>query len=274
MPSPHADDLIASLRAAAVPGRAEGEKRYLKSERVHLGTSMPAIRQVAVAFRKAHPALSRAELLALCDDLWARGIHEGNALVVELLDLHQPLLAARDLAFLERLLREAHTWALSDGLSASVVGPLVERLPALQRTLDRWAKDPDFWIRRASLLGLLLALRAGRGDLALFGKRADPMLGETEFFVRKAIGWVLRDTSRRRPAEVAGWILPRAARASGLTVREATKHLPARDRAKILAAHQAGKAGRAETARAAKRPKAMPHRRVPRAGRASRPERP
>jgi 3-methyladenine DNA glycosylase AlkD len=252
MPTSDADDLLASLRAAAVPGRAEGEKAYLKSQRVHLGTSMPAIRKVAVAFRKAHPALSHADLLALCEDLWARGIHECCALVVELLDLHQPLLEARDLAVLERWLREAHTWALSDGLSASVVGPLVERFPGLQRTLDRWAKDPDFWIRRASLLGLLLALRAGRGDLALFGKRADPMLGETEFFIRKVIGWVLRDTSRRRPAEVAGWLLPRAARASGLTVREATRHLPARDRAKILSAHEAGRAGRAATARAAK----------------------
>jgi hypothetical protein len=69
------------------------------------------------------------------------------------------------------------------------------------------------------------------------------MLGEKEFFVRKAIGWVLRDTSRKRPDEVAAWLLPRAARASGLTVREATKHLAARARAAILAAHEAGKPG-------------------------------
>lgn len=244
MASP-ADALLDSLRAVAVPARAEGEKRYLKSDRVHLGASMPAIRKVARAYRKANPDLPRKALLALCDDLWSRGIHEGCMLVVELLDAYQPTLAAADLAVIERCLRDARTWAIVDSLAASVAGPLVERFPRLGRTLDRWAKDEDFWIRRSALLALLVALREGRGDLARFGALAEPMLGEKEFFIRKAIGWVLRDTSRRRPREVAAWLRPRAAKASGLTVREATKHLPARDRAAILAAHQEGK-GRAE----------------------------
>ena len=232
----NAEDLLSALRAAAVPGRAEQEKRYLKSERIHLGTSMPAIRKVAVGLRRAAPDLPRRKLLAVCGALWSTGIHEACALVVELLDVYQPALQARDLAAVERWLRDSRTWALVDSLAASVVGPLVERFPTLQRTLDRWAVDPDFWMRRSALLALLLALREGRGDLARFGELAEPMLGEDEFFIRKAIGWVLRDTSRRRPAEVTAWLLPRAARASGLTVREATKHLPARDRAAILAA--------------------------------------
>lgn len=244
-PSPLAAPLLDALRAAAVPARAEGEKRYLKSDRVHLGTSVPALRRVALAFRKEHPDLGRAELLALCDALWSTGIHEGAALAAELLEQLEPLLEARDLPFLERLLRDARTWALVDNLAASVVGPLVERLPALQRTVDRWAKDEDFWIRRSALLARLLALREGRGDLARFGALAEPMLGETEFFVRKAIGWVLRDASRKRPAEVAAWLLPRAASASGLTVREAVKHLPAKEKARILAAHAGGRASKA-----------------------------
>jgi 3-methyladenine DNA glycosylase AlkD len=186
--SAHAAPLLQALRAAAVPARAAGEKAYLKSHRVHLGVSVPALRRIATAFRKEHPDLGRAELLALCDDLWATGLHEGAALAAELLEQHEPLLEARDLPALERWLRDARTWALVDNLAASVVGPMVERLPALQKTLDRWAKDEDFWIRRSALLALLIALREGRGDLARFGTLAEPMLGETEFFVRKAIG--------------------------------------------------------------------------------------
>jgi 3-methyladenine DNA glycosylase AlkD len=54
---------------------------------------------------------------------------------------------------------------------------------------------------------------------------ADAMLHEKEFFIRKAIGWILRDTSRRRPGMVYKWILPRAHRASGVTIREAVKKL-------------------------------------------------
>jgi 3-methyladenine DNA glycosylase AlkD len=62
------------------------------------------------------------------------------------------------------------------------------------------------------------------------------MLDETEFFIRKAIGWVLRDTARRRPELVFEWLLPRARRASGVTLREAVKPLSAQQRAAVLAA--------------------------------------
>jgi 3-methyladenine DNA glycosylase AlkD len=192
---------------------------------------------VAVDVRRRHPDLSGPALLRVVDTLWGRGIHECRMAAVELLDLYADRLAAKDLAgTVERLLREARTWALVDGLAANVAGPLVERFPALGATLDRWAADEDFWIRRAALLAQLVALREGRGDFARFGRHADAMLDEQEFFVRKAIGWVLRDASRRDPERVARWLLPRAARASGLTLREATRRLPPARREEILRA--------------------------------------
>jgi 3-methyladenine DNA glycosylase AlkD len=60
------------------------------------------------------------------------------------------------------------------------------------------------------------------------------MLEEKEFFIRKAIGWVLRETSKRRPDEVYAWLLPRGARASGVTLREAVKYLSSAQRSAIL----------------------------------------
>jgi 3-methyladenine DNA glycosylase AlkD len=62
------------------------------------------------------------------------------------------------------------------------------------------------------------------------------MLDEREFFIRKAIGWVLRYTAKKRPDMVYEWLLPRASRASGVTLREAVKPLSARQRATVLAA--------------------------------------
>jgi 3-methyladenine DNA glycosylase AlkD len=105
--------------------------------------------------------------------------------------------------------------------------------------LDRWAADEDFWINRSALLALLIPLRSGGGDFERFGRYADAMLDESEFFIRKAIGWVLRDTAKKRPDLVFEWLLPRAARASGLTVREAAKRLSAPQREAVLAAHGA-----------------------------------
>ncbi len=62
------------------------------------------------------------------------------------------------------------------------------------------------------------------------------MLEDEELFVRKAIGWVLREAARKRPDLVCEWLLPRAARASGVTVREAVKPLSERQRTAVLAA--------------------------------------
>ena len=74
------------------------------------------------------------------------------------------------------------------------------------------------------------------GDFERFSRYADAMLEEKEFFIRKAIGWVLRETAKKRPQMVYEWVLPRARRASGVTWREAIKPLSERQRAAILAA--------------------------------------
>jgi 3-methyladenine DNA glycosylase AlkD len=243
MPTPSparlAADLEGALRAAANPARAEQERRYLKSSLVHLGASVPGCRRAVADLLRAHPALDRPRLVALVPILWARGVFECRFAAVELLEQRLDLLRAADLAgVVEPLLRDAHTWALVDGLAASVAGPLVERFPRLGRVVERWARDEDFWIRRSALLAEYLALRGGRGDFERFARHADAMLEEEEFFIRKAIGWVLRDVAKKAPDRVARWLLPRAARASGLTVREATKYLPAGSRREILEARK------------------------------------
>ena len=65
------------------------------------------------------------------------------------------------------------------------------------------------------------------------------MLNEREFFIRKAIGWVLRETARKQPDLVYAWLEPRAGRASDVTAREAVKYLPNAQQETILAAHRA-----------------------------------
>ncbi len=104
--------------------------------------------------------------------------------------------------------------------------------------LDRWAGDEDFWIRRTALLALVVALRRGEGDFERISIYADAMLDDQEFFVWKAIGWVLRETAKKRPNLVYTWLLPRAARASGVTIRAAIKPLPEQQRMAVLAARR------------------------------------
>lgn len=227
------------LRAHGNRTRARNERAYLKSTLEHYGVAVPVIRRITKAAVRDAGGPTRQELVRTVDTLWARRVHELRMAAVELLVLRGELLREADIRWLERLIREADTWALVDVLGATVAGALVERHAALGRTLDRWAKDELFWVRRAALLAQLGPLRRGAGDFARFGRYADAMLEEREFFIRKAIGWILRDTSRKRPTVVRDWLAPRAARASGVTLREAVKYLPARDRQRLMRAHRA-----------------------------------
>jgi 3-methyladenine DNA glycosylase AlkD len=116
-----------------------------------------------------------------------------------------------------------------------VAGPLAERHTELGVVLDRWAGDHDFWIRRAALLALLGPLRRGEGDFERFARYADAMLEDKEFFVRKAIGWVLRETAKKDPAYVAAWTREHLDVMSGVTFREAVRRLPPEQAARLEA---------------------------------------
>ena len=233
-----ADLITDELHAVASPVRAIQEKAYLKSDLDFLGASVWEIRRVVKAFVKGAAPLTHDRLNGLVEALWAKPIFERRMAAAVLLELHPKLLSPGDLPLIERLLRESLTWALVDWLSGDVVGAILARSRVeVAPVLDRWASDPDFWIRRSSLLAELRFVKAG-GDLASFLRRADAMLDEKEFFIRKAIGWVLREVSKKRPREVIAWIGPRTHRASGVTMREAVRYLPAAEGERLMTAYR------------------------------------
>jgi len=234
-----ADAIERALGADVPADRAEASRAYLKIDLRFLGTSVPQARSIITQWRRERPGLDRAHLLAVVTALWDRPVFECRLAALLLLVDRVSLLEAADMDLVEQLLRQSGTWALVDSMAADVAGSLVARFPELSATLDRWAADPDFWIRRSAMLALLVPLR--RGDPApfeRFGRYADPMLAEREFFIRKAIGWVLRETAKKQPDLVIAWLTPRAHRASGVTMREAVKYLPEASRAALLAAYR------------------------------------
>ena len=147
-----------------------------------------------------------------------------------LLERNSRLLALPDADLIEYLLRHSGTWALVDGLAANVAGDLAERYGELAGRLDRWATDPDFWIRRSALLALLRPLRRGGGDFERFARYADAMLEEKEFFITQGdrLG-AARDgqdaaLSWSPPGSAPGYTAPQASRCA----RRSSRCSPAR----------------------------------------------
>jgi 3-methyladenine DNA glycosylase AlkD len=233
------EELECELRAVGDTERAVGAKTYLKSDLEFIGVAAKPLRAVARTFLADHPEIDRDAFLQLVQVLWQRPVFELKAVAVALLERLTDDLVIDDLELVEMLLRRSHTWALVDWLCTKVASPLVERDPeAVRLILERWSRDEDFWIRRASMLAQLPALRAGGGDFELFASFASRMVGEKEFFIRKAIGWVLRDVSKKRPELTYGFLSEHVHEVSGLTLREGSKYLPGRQREKLSRARR------------------------------------
>ncbi len=220
------DELLAALRAVGNKTRASGAKAYLKSDLEFVGVAAKPLRTVGRQFLDRHPELDRRLLIEVARGLWQRPIYELRAVAVALLEARTGSLELADLVFVEELLRCSHTWALVDWLCTKVAAPLVEGDPEeAVSILRRWSRDGDFWIRRASMLSQLPMLRAGRGDFSLFADFAETMLHEREFFIRKAIGWILRDVSKKRPQLTYGFLEKHIHQLSALTFREGARRL-------------------------------------------------
>jgi 3-methyladenine DNA glycosylase AlkD len=227
------DWFSARFRRIGTKERAAGEKAYLKSELKFHGVDAKQLREACRAWCAERVELTRAELRRAVDALYATDWFDLRSAGVGLLERKHTLLEAADADWIVRLVRKSRNWAQVDWLATKPLGKLVERNPSLLRKLSGWARDEDFWVRRTALLAQLDELRAGRGDFDLFARLAEPMLPEKEFFIRKAIGWILRDTSKKRPDPVFRFLRQHRARCSGLTLREGAKYLSPAQRAQL-----------------------------------------
>jgi 3-methyladenine DNA glycosylase AlkD len=224
-------------RRQGTAARGSAEKAYLKSPLRFHGVTVPDVRrQAAELVRRQIPELAdRPRLLSLASAFYDTDFHDLHSTAIALLERRQALLVPGDLAWLCALVRRSANWAHVDWLVTKVMGPIIARAPAAarRRTLRSWARDPDFWVRRAALLAQLDQLRAGEGDFSLFATLAAPMLTEKEFFIRKAIGWVLREVGHKRPQLAFEFLRAHRAQLSGLTLREGSRRLPPAMRAAL-----------------------------------------
>ena len=210
------------LRNMSDPERATGMQAYLKSDMPALGVRVPEVRRIVREAAKAFPPPSLEDLRTDVLTLW----REERYAAIELAGLR---LAKTDLAMLsvyEEIIRTGAWWDLVDGVSHRLCGLLQAHREALTATLLAWSTDPDLWIRRAAITSQLGAKSAT--DTVLLATVIVPNLADTEFFIRKAIGWALRDYSATDPEWFRNFVHEHSGALSGLSRKEALRNLPAR----------------------------------------------
>lgn len=212
-----------ALREAADAERAPGMQTYMKSAMPYRGVPVPAVRKIAKSAVRTHPLLTPDDLETAVRTLWdeaqfreeryaassllATEIGTGR---LELVPLH------------EHLATTGAWWDHVDDL-AHRIADLHDAHPAETAAIvRRWSTAQDFWLRRLAIISQLG--RKDRVDPALLAGVIEPNIADTEFFVRKAIGWALREYARVDPDWVRTFVADHDA-LSGLSKREALKHL-------------------------------------------------
>ena len=216
-----ADDIRSALRDAADPERAPGQQAYMKSAMPFLGVRVPDARRVAKSRAKGRDA---ATLRATALEVWdAAGFREERYAAMALLSLAPVRADPATVALVEHMVRTGQWWDYTDEL-AHRLADLHDARPVETAALVRaWARDPDLWVRRIAILSQL-----GRGirlDPDVLADTIAPNTSDPEFFLRKAIGWALREYARVAPEWVRAYVDTHEV--SPLTRREALKHLSA-----------------------------------------------
>ncbi|MDT0168976.1 DNA alkylation repair protein [Pseudarthrobacter sp. BRE9] len=214
----------AALRELANPERAAGAQAYMKSGIPSLGVRVPDVRRIASRAAAGFPPASAGQLRATVLELWrTSSFREERYAAIDLTGIR---LVARDLDMLpvyEEIIRTGAWWDLVDGVSGRICALLQAHPVAMSATLRQWSRDPDLWVRRAAITSQLCAKKAT--DTALLAAVIEPNLPDREFFIRKAIGWALREYAKTAPGWVEAFVAVHPDAMSPLSRREALRRI-------------------------------------------------
>ena len=229
-PTSLGDEVVARWRSAfepaADPERATFMAAYMKGHFAFLGIPSAPRRALAREAVAGLPTPGEADVAAVASRAWALDAREYQYAAGDYAVRWVRRCSPAFLPVAERLITTKSWWDTVDLLAANVVGPLVAATPTLRSEVDRWLVSDDLWLARSAILHQLKWKTDTDADwlcAACLARAAD-----TDFFLRKAIGWALREYSKTDAAAVRRFVADHDAELSGLSKREALKWLDRR----------------------------------------------
>jgi 3-methyladenine DNA glycosylase AlkD len=218
------DEIRSGLRALADPVRAPQMQAYMKSAMPYLGVRVPQVRALVRLQTRSRPPASTAMLRDTVLTLWREAEYrEERYAATELTGTPaaRPLRTPDLIRLYEELIVGGAWWDHVDEVSHRVGDLLQLFADEIRPIVHAWRLSPDHWLRRSSIICQLGAL--DRTDLVLLSDAIEASADESDFFLRKAIGWALRDYARTDPSWVIAFVDNHEL--SPMSVREAKKHL-------------------------------------------------
>jgi 3-methyladenine DNA glycosylase AlkD len=214
----------ADLHAAADPVRALQMQAYIKSTMPYLGVRVPDVRRIVRVAASVRPLATTDALAGTAAALWREAAYrEERYAATALLGVPaaRPLRTTELLPLYHEMITTGAWWDHVDEVAHRIGELLVAYSAEMRPTLSAWARDPDRWLRRAAVI-CQVGLRSAT-EAELLSDAIGANLGDRDFFLRKAIGWALRDYARTEPDWVRAFVATHEL--SPLSRREALKHL-------------------------------------------------
>ncbi len=219
--------LRGALLSVAEPAKAPAMQAYMKSAMPYLGVQTPAFRKVCATVFADLELADGNEWRALVLDVWRGAEYREERYAAVELSGHKRARAFQTptaMPMYEELIVAGAWWDFVDNIASHRVGPILASHPKpMRRKMLAWSRSADLWKRRTAILCQLTFKHAT--DLDLLYDCLEPSLDSKEFFLRKAIGWALRQYAWSNPEEVRRYVAANRGRLSALSYREATKNL-------------------------------------------------
>jgi 3-methyladenine DNA glycosylase AlkD len=219
--------LRSDLARLGDPERARGQQAYAKSAMPFHGVTAPQLRAVC---RRLFAPLDWPDARAWRRDvlgIWRGATHREERHAAIELSGHRrarPFQTLEALPVYQEMIVTGAWWDFVDGIATHRLRELLVRYPApMRRTMRAWARDANMWKRRAAIL-CQIGLKE-KTDLGLLYACIEPSLDSKEFFLRKGIGWALRQYAWTDPEEIVGYVRANRDRLSPLSRREALKNV-------------------------------------------------
>lgn len=205
------------------PQLAVKQSAYMRNRFHFFGISKPEQTQYEKPLFKKHHIDSTEDLKNILLDLFKKEQREFHYTACHLAYYKSNLWTPDMLLIFEYMIRNHSWWDTVDEIAARLVGTLIVKFPSEIVKMDEWIKDDHLWIRRTALIFQLRLKKATDTDrLASYCQK---VMEEKDFFIRKAIGWCLREYSKTNPSFVQNFINTHKDRLSPLSVREGSKYL-------------------------------------------------
>lgn len=204
--------------------QAKAMAAYMKTTQPFYGIKKPERVPVYRGMKKGFPPKTQRAYLQAVKDLWERPHRECQYAALEYACHFKDYVNLESMELYEQLVREGAWWDLVDVIAAHLVGKvlLIDR-ESIAPLMDQWIDDDDYWIRRTAILSQ--CRHKEKTDEKQLFRHCLKRAHEKEFFIRKAIGWALREYSYANPKAVKSFLLKNKAKLSGLSLREGAKGL-------------------------------------------------